>query len=76
MQVTRSTEPLRHTLGAIEAARDGRLQARLPGPVRYRTEPSAVAIILRPDFAAERWVDDGDSSEGEAAAVIALPIPR
>ena len=65
----------RHTLGAIEAGRDHRLQGRVPGPIRYRTTPVAEAIVLRPDFARDRWADEVGSIEREAA-VVALPIPR
>jgi hypothetical protein len=64
----------RHTLGSIEAGRDHRREARVPGPIRYRTDPTAVAVVLRPDFARDRWVGEGGSFEREvAAAVAALP---
>jgi hypothetical protein len=42
----------RHTLGAIEADRDGRDARRVDTTVRYRTAPPAPAIPLRPEVVA------------------------
>jgi hypothetical protein len=66
----------RHTLGAIEAGRDGRLESRVPGPIRYRTTPVAGAVVLRPDFAGDRWADEGGSSDHEPAVAVAVALPR
>jgi hypothetical protein len=72
------TTPLwtRHTLGAIEAGRDRRLQRRTSAPIRYRTAPRAEAVVVHVDFARERWVDDGGTFDRGATAALPVAIPR
>jgi hypothetical protein len=72
------TTPLwtRHTLGAIEAGRDGRLARRAYAPVRYRMAPPAATVVVQADFSADRWADEGGSFDREAAAAVRVAIPR
>jgi hypothetical protein len=59
----------RHTVGAIEATRDARLERRGHAPIRYRTAPRAQVVVRDADFDGDRWVDEGGSFEHEAAAL-------
>jgi hypothetical protein len=60
----------RHTRGAIEAGRDRRLESRASAPIRYRTAPAAATNVLRPDFAADRWANEGGTVDREAAVAV------
>ena len=55
----------RHTVGAIEADRDRRLEHRAHAPIRYRT-PRAETVVVHGDFAGGRWADDGGSFDHDA----------
>lgn len=66
----------RHTLGAIEAGRDRRLERREHAPVRYRSAPRARALVAQADFAGDRWADEGGSFDRDAVAAVRGPTQR
>jgi hypothetical protein len=63
----------RHTVGAIEADRDRRLEYRAHAPIRYRT-PRAETVLVHGDFAGGRWADDGGSFDQTRPARFASPF--
>jgi hypothetical protein len=60
----------RHTLGAIEAGRDLRLDRRAPAPGRSHSAPRPVTVVTPADFAGDRWADEGGSFDRDAVAVV------
>jgi hypothetical protein len=39
-------------------------------PLRYRTAPAAATNVLRPDFAADRWANEGGTIDRETAVAV------